>query len=159
MTEKKPTRSLATWDPFDELDLFRSWSPFRELGMSRLGRLFDERFGALAPAGRLVPAVDISEDDDRYVVSVEVPGAKKEDVTVESDDNVLTIRGEKRSEREEKKEQTRYVERVYGSFSRSFTLPPNVAADRVSASFKDGVLSVEIPKREEKKPKVVSIKS
>ena len=81
------------------------------------------------------------------------------DVTVEAEGNVLTIRGEKRSEQEEKKERARWTERSYGSFSRSFTLPPNAESERVAASFRDGVLSIEIPKSEEAKPKIISIKS
>jgi HSP20 family protein len=72
---------------------------------------------------------------------------------------VLTIRGEKKSEREEKKEQTRWIERCYGSFTRSFTLPANAQTERVAASFKDGVLTIEIPKRPEAKPRAISIKS
>jgi len=97
-------------------------------------------------------------DDDKYVITAEVPGAGKDDVTLEVHDNVLTLRGEKRSEREEKKEQVRYVERSYGSFSRSFTLPSNADANRVTADFKDGVLRVEVPKAAEAKPKVISIR-
>jgi len=81
-----------------------------------------------------------------------------DDVTVEMKDSVLTIRGEKRAEREEKKEQSRWVERSYGSFSRSFTLPANAASDRVKAEFKDGVLTIQVPKAEDAKPKVISIK-
>jgi HSP20 family protein len=157
--EKKSaaTRSVARWDPFEELDLFHGWDPFPLRGR-RARELFGEMFGR-GEGGAVVPAVEIGEDDDRYVVTLEVPGAKKEDITVETHENVLTIRGEKRSEREEKREQSRYVERRYGSFSRSFTLPSNAAADRVAASFKDGVLTVELPKLEEAKPKAVSIKS
>jgi len=156
--EKKETRSLARWDPFEELDLFSSWAPFREHGglPSRLSRLLSE--GGFGARGRLAPSVDIAEDDNRYVVTAELPGSKKEDVTVELKDGVLTIRGEKRNERDEKKEQSRWIERSYGSFSRSFTLPSNAVADRVKAEFKDGVLTIEVPKAEETKPKVISIK-
>lgn len=152
MPEKKKPRSLSLWDPFEELDLL---DPFRT--RSPRWRLLDEVFPQRG-RGQFVPAVDISEDDDHYNVTVELPGMKKEDVTVESQDNVLTIRGEKRSEREEKKEQNRWVERTYGSFSRSFTLPANAAGDRISASFKDGVLTIAVPKLEEKKPQTISIK-
>lgn len=149
-------RSLTRLDPFEDLDFFRGWRPFP----SRLGRLFDEMWGERGVRGgsRLLPAVDIAEDDDQYVVTVEVPGARKGDVTVELHENVLTIRGEKKSEREGKKEQSRWVERSYGSFSRSFTLPSNADPNRVQASFKDGILSIEIGKAEEAKPKVISVK-
>jgi HSP20 family protein len=103
--------------------------------------------------------VDIAEDDESFVVTAEVPGAKPEDVTVEVHEGVLTLRGEKKSEREEKREHARYVERTYGSFSRSFRLPDNADGERVGATFKDGVLSLQIPKREEAKPRTVHIQS
>lgn len=152
------TRNLARRDPFEELDLFSNWNPFREYGLvpGRWTRLFSEP-GALA-RGRLAPSVDIAEDDDRYVVTAELPGSKKEDITVEMKDQVLTIRGEKRNEREEKKEHSRWIERSYGSFSRSFALPANAVGDRIKAEFKEGVLTVEVPKAEEAKPKAISIK-
>jgi HSP20 family protein len=158
MAEKeKDTQSVARRDPFVELDPFGGWGPFREWGLpARLGRLFGDL--PVTSGGRIAPAVDIAEDDDRYVVTVELPGSKKEDVTVEMKDNLLTIRGEKRTEREGKKEHSRWVERSFGSFSRSFTLPANAIADRVKASFKEGVLTIEVPKAEDAKPKVISIK-
>jgi HSP20 family protein len=149
--EEEKSGSVARWEPF--ADLFQH--PFRELGGRRLARLFDEGRGELG--AQLMPAVDIGEDDDQYIVTAEIPGACREDITVESDDNLLTIRGEKRCEREEKREQARWVERSYGSFSRSFTLPPNADTGRVAASFNEGVLRIEIPKAEQSKPKVISI--
>jgi HSP20 family protein len=163
MTEKKEKepKEVVRWDPFAELEAWeplRDW-PFREFGSSRLARMMEDMFGRPTRRGRLFPAIDVTEDDGSYVVSVELPGAKKEDVTIECEDNVLTIRGEKKSEREEKKEKGRYLERSYGAFSRSFTLPSNADADRIQASFKDGVLTVTIAKTEETKPKVISIKS
>jgi HSP20 family protein len=158
---EKSQRALAPIDPFDELDTLERLSPFREFGFpSRLARLLDDVWGQRpAQRGRLAPAVDICEGDGQFVVTVELPGTKREDITVESHENVLTIRGEKRSEREEKKEQSRWTERTYGAFSRSFTLPATADGDRVNASFKEGILTIEIPKIEEVKPKVVSIKS
>jgi HSP20 family protein len=155
------TRSLTRRDPFEELDFFSGWNPFREYGLvpARWGRLLGEPGGSLqAIRGRFAPSVDISEDNDRYVVTVELPGSKKEDITVEMKDHVLTIRGEKRNEREEKKENSRWVERSYGSFSRSFTLPANAVGERVKAEFREGVLTIEVPKAEEVKPKTISIK-
>jgi HSP20 family protein len=132
-------------------------SPFSEYGLipARWSRLFGE--GEPGRSG-FAPSLDISEDEQRYVVTVELPGTKREDITIELKDQILTIRGEKRNEREEKKEQSRWIERSYGSFSRSFTLPANAAADRVKADFNNGVLTVEIPKAEEAKPKTISIK-
>ena len=156
---ERETRSVTRRDPFEELDIFSGWNPFRELGLApgRWTRLFGEP-GSLATRGRLAPSVDIAEDDDRYVVTAELPGSKKEDITVEMKDQVLTIRGEKRNEREEKKEHSRWVERSYGSFSRSFALPANADADRIKAEFREGVLTVEVPKAEEVKPRAISIK-
>ena len=148
---EKEERPLVRFDPFEDFDVFGRWGPFR--GRAGLPRVSEE-----SRPGRFLPAVDVSEDDNRYVITVEVPGTKKDDVTVEVHDNVLTIRGEKRSEREEEKEHRRWVERSYGTFSRSFTLANNAAGDRVKASFSDGVLTIEVPKEEESKPKVISIK-
>jgi HSP20 family protein len=164
MAEKKEggPKGVARWDPFGELEAWeplRDW-PFREFGgSSRLARMMEEMFGRPARRGQLVPAIDVSEDDGNYVVSVELPGVRKDDVTVECQDGVLTIRGEKKSEREEKKEKSRYLERSYGAFSRSFTLPSNADPDRIQAGFKDGVLTVTIAKTEETKPRVISIKA
>jgi HSP20 family protein len=154
---KKEERGVARWDPFGEMEEFAHW-PFRELARWPWSRLP----GVLEEAGRSArakPAIDIGENDAEYVVTAELPGCKKEDVTVELEENVLTLRGEKRSEREEKKEQRRYVERTYGSFSRSFTLPPNADAERIDAGFKDGILTIRIPKTPEAKPRTVDIKS
>ena len=103
--------------------------------------------------------MDVHENDTRYTVTVELPGTRKEDVQVELSEGMLTIRGEKKSEREETKERRRYVERSYGSFSRSFTLPGDANAERLDASFKDGILTITIPKTEESKPKRVAIKT
>lgn len=162
MAEKSEERGLAHWEPFAELE---RWSPFREgLFPRRLGRLFDELSRELtgreaAPIGqRMAPAVEISEDESQYTVTAELPGVKRDDVHVEMSEGVVTIRGEKRSEREEKKEQRRYVERSYGTFSRSFTLPRNADPDRIEAGFKDGVLTLAIPKTEEAKPRTINIK-
>ena len=102
---------------------------------------------------------EIAEDESQYTVTAELPGVRKDDVHVEMSEGVLSIRGEKRSEREEKKEQRRYVERSYGTFSRSFTLPRDANPDRIDASFKDGVLTLTIPKSEEAKPRTINIKA
>ena len=137
----------------------RSWSPFRDFG-SGLGRLFDEVFAERGfPVTRWSPALDVVENDNAYVITLELPGAKREDVSLEIHDNVLSIRGEKKSEREEKNEKRHYVERTYGSFGRSFTLPANADAERVKATFKDGVLTVELPKTEAAKPRLIDIKA
>ncbi len=151
MSEKKAI-TPARIDPFAEFDLFRDWG--RPLGLSRLMR--DALQGT--ETFRWMPPVDIAESDEKYSITVELPGTAKEDVNVECHDNVLTIKGEKKSEREEKTEQRHVVERRYGSFSRAFTLPSDATGEQVKATFREGVLTVEIPKAEERKPKVVDIK-
>jgi HSP20 family protein len=158
--EKTEARSLARWEPFEELESFARWFPFREPGRhGRLRRFMEEIFGERPLArGEHAPALDVRETDDEYLVTVELPGVRKEDVRVEVTAGVLSVGGEKTSGREEKKERSRWVERVYGSFHRALTLPVNAATDRIDASFKDGVLTVRIPKLEETKPKTIAIK-
>lgn len=162
MAEKheQEMKALTRWDPFSEL-AFTRWDPFRALvGRGRLSRLMEEMFGErpFARGELLTPALDLHEADNEYVVTVELPGVRKEDVTAEMTEGVLTVRGEKKSEREEKKERSRWVERSYGSFCRSFTLPANAIPDRIDASYKDGILTLRIRKREETKPKTIAIK-
>ncbi|HME73159.1 MAG TPA: Hsp20/alpha crystallin family protein [Myxococcota bacterium] len=158
--QERETKSLARWDPFEDLEAFARWSPFRELARhGRLSRFVEELFGERSLArGEHTPALDIHEGDTEYVVTVELPGVRKEDVSVEVTEGVLSVRGEKTSGKEEKKERSRWVERIYGSFHRAFTLPANAASDRIDASFKDGVLTVRIPKLEQTKPKTVAVK-
>jgi HSP20 family protein len=163
MAEKheEETRALTGWHPFGELAPLARWDPFRGLvGRRRFSRLLEDIFGELpfARGELLTPALDLHETDGEYVVTVELPGVRKEDVTVEMAEGVLTVRGEKKSEREEKKERSRWLERSYGSFSRSFTLPANATPDRIDASYKDGILTLRIGKREETKPKTIAIK-
>jgi HSP20 family protein len=142
---------LTRWDPFGELG-------FRSFG-SGLDRILQDLFGepTRSPAA-LRPAVDVTETDDRYSITVEVPGVKKGDIHVDVHEGVLTIRGEKRSEREETKEKARLLERSYGAFSRSMLLPGDADGDRIEALFTDGVLQLTIPKRPEAKPKPIAIK-
>jgi HSP20 family protein len=139
-------------DPFSDLGFWGrgARSPFR------LSRLLSDELGE--EEGRLwSPAVDVTESEKSYSVTVELAGAKREDVTVESHEGMLSIKGEKKSERNEEDEHHHYVERRYGSFSRSFRLPSDAAEGEVKASFRDGVLTVEIPKVEQRQPKAVSI--
>jgi HSP20 family protein len=152
MTKKEivpaPGSSLWEFDPFR--DFFRS-----PVGISRLleGPLMER-----AETVRWAPAMDVAESKDGYTVTAEIPGVSKDDISVECHDNVITIKGEKRDEREETDEHRHYVERSYGSFSRSFRLPPD-ASDDIQASFRNGVLTVVVPKQEEKKPRTVTIKA
>jgi HSP20 family protein len=149
MTDKNPG-TVGPWEPFRELDLFRGWPS---------GRLFEALRESGAPTGaRWAPSADMSENDDAYVVSVELAGAKKGDVNVEVHDGVLKIRGEKRNEREEEDEKRRYSERTYGLFSRSFRLPSDANEKAIKATFENGVLCVEIAKREDRKPRVIQVR-
>ena len=113
----------------------------------------------LAPFGRsdLSPRVDVVENADTIVVSAELPGVKAEDVELTVEGDTLTLRGEKKEEREEKEKDYHRVERRYGSFSRSIHLPSSVDSDKVVARSKDGVLVIDIPKREDAKPRKIRI--
>jgi HSP20 family protein len=140
-----------------------SWNPFREmdelLGHSRfLGRAWPFEADGDVPLAHWAPSVDISETDKEYLVKAELPGVKKEDVKITAHNGVLTIEGERKVEHETKDEKHHRVERYYGKFSRSFTLPEGVAADRISADGKEGVITVHLPKSEVKKPKAIEVK-
>jgi len=104
------------------------------------------------------PAVDIAEHDEQYLVEVELPGVNKEDVKITLENNILTIRGEKKQEKETRKESYHRVERSYGSFQRSFTLPTTIKSDKIDAAYKDGILQITLPKAEEAKPKQIEVK-
>ena len=127
-----------------------AFTPFADFG--DLSRFFDEPFFTQARAGAWMPAVSVSETNGELVLTAELPGLDEDDISIELENNVLTVSGEKRSEREEKKEKSRWVERSYGRFTRSFTLPADADPGRIEASFKEGVLTVSIAKTEETKP-------
>ena len=143
-----------------------SWNPLRELGS--LENRLDRLFGLTSPSrngekeamtvSQWTPLVDIIEDNNEYLVKAELPELKKEEVKVNVENGELTISGERKSEKEEKGKKFHRNERSYGSFLRSFTLPESVNADKVSAEFKDGVLSVHLPKDEKAKPKSIEVK-
>ncbi|HXV67508.1 MAG TPA: Hsp20/alpha crystallin family protein [Nitrospira sp.] len=142
------------------------WDPFRELeDMSeRLNRVFTRP--ALRTTGGKehltvadwIPTVDISESDGEYLIKAELPEVKKEDVKVTVEDGVLTLQGERRQEKEEKGKRFHRVERSYGSFVRSFTLPESIDESGVRADYKDGVLNLHLPKTEKVKPKAIEVK-
>jgi HSP20 family protein len=140
------------------------WRPFRDVVsiQDEVNKLFDDFFGN-RPAriewteGVWNPSVDVTEDKDSLVVKAEMPGMSKDDVKVSVQDNVLTLKGEKKQEKEEKDKNYHRVERSYGSFCRSFQLPTSVKADKIKAGYKDGVLSITLPKTEEVKPKEIPI--
>jgi HSP20 family protein len=128
---------------------------------NRLNRLFDFPLAPIEetiPLTTWVPACDIYETEKEIVVKAELPGLKKEDVFVTIENNVLMIKGERRFAEEIKRENFHRVERTYGEFLRSFTLPTFIDAAKILAEFKDGVLMVTLPKREEAKPKQIEVK-
>ena len=142
------------------------WEPFRELAslQNEVNRLFNTAFDTpAAGAGnggsvrRWMPAMDLVETGDHFVLRADLPGLSEDDVKVELEDNVLTVSGERRSEHETQKEGYHRVERAFGTFSRSLTLPEGVNPEAVEANFDRGVLEVRIPKPEERKPRRVSI--
>jgi HSP20 family protein len=102
--------------------------------------------------------VDIREQNDAYLVEVELPGLSKDDVKITMENNILTVQGEKKQEKEEKRGNYHRTERVYGSFQRSFTLPSSVKNEKIEAQYKNGILTVTLPKVEEAKPKAIEVK-
>jgi HSP20 family protein len=140
------------------------WRPFRDLMsvQDEMNRLFDDFFGRPVMRRDWIeaawcPCVDVSETKDSVIINTEIPGMSKDDVKVSIQDNVLTLSGEKKQEKEEKDANYHRMERSYGSFSRSFTLPTSVKADKVKAAYKDGILRITLPKSEEVKPKQIPI--
>ena len=142
------------------------WNPETDLVRGRFDRLFNQMlhdaWGAQATegvAGRIwAPAVDIKETEEALQFKVELPGLAKEDVEITVENSVLTIAGERKFEKETKGENYHRLERSYGSFSRSFTLPTGVRAEQVEATFDQGVLNITLPKQEESKPRKISIR-
>ena len=141
------------------------WDPFRELeDMSeRLNRVFSRP--SLRSSGKenltvadWMPTVDISETEGEYLIKAELPEVRKEDVKVTVENGVLTLQGERRQETEEKGKRFHRVERSYGCFVRSFTLPESVDESSVKAEYKDGVLNLHLPKSEKVKPKAIDVK-
>ncbi len=138
------------------------WRPLQEL-RREIDRIWDEFFGRMRPPERWegfewAPAVDVSETEEAVVVRADVPGLEPENIEVHLSGNTLTIRGEKKQEKEEKKENFYRVERVYGSFLRTIELPAEVEADKVEATYKNGVLKIVLPKKAEAKGKAIKIK-
>ncbi len=139
------------------------WDPFRELVamQDRLNQFFEETRRAdddVMTHGDWIPAVDIFQTDQHEVVlKAEVPGLKREDIDLRVENNTLTITGERRQEKSVAKEHYHRVERCYGTFSRSFSLPNTIDAEKVRAEYRDGVLSVTLPLREESKPRQIQV--
>jgi HSP20 family protein len=145
--------AIVRWDPFRDMISLRE----------RMDKLFEESLARFrAPEEEVVPtfwspAVDIYETDENIIVKAELPGIEKEDVAIEVKDNNLILRGERKREKEVKEENYHRIERSYGSFMRSFSIPVSVKQNQVKAKFKDGVLEVTLPKAEEAKPKLIKV--
>ncbi len=141
------------------------WRPTRDLLNIRdeVNRLFDNFFTGLPERrrglleGEWAPSVDVAETDNEVVVTAELPGVKQDDVDITITDDVLTLKGEKKEEKEVKEKNYHRIERSYGSFQRSVSLPAGVQADKAKATYKDGVLHITVPKAEEAKPKQIKI--
>jgi HSP20 family protein len=154
--------ALEIWHPRRGL---RPLRPLRELEAT--DRFFEDLFGrSLLPAGwrrtpfmekEWAPALEILEKSDKFVIKAEMPGIKEEDIEVSVSDNTLTIRGEKKADKEVKEEDYYFSETSYGSFFRSVSLPSNADAEAIAASIDDGILEVDIPKVADVKPKKVSV--
>jgi HSP20 family protein len=133
------------------------WTP-----TGSINRFFDHPFFStdwtndLLPSG-WNPLVDIYDNDDKIVIKAELPGIDKKDINIDVKDGVLTLKGERNSDNETKEENYYRRERVYGKFQRSFTLPTHVNPEQIKADYKDGMLKIDIPKPEEKKPKQITV--
>jgi HSP20 family protein len=138
------------------------WDPFRNLStlQDQVNRLFDSSFKADGETSSLAawaPAVDIYETENELVIKADLPDIDEKDIDVRVENNMLTIRGERKFEESVKEDNYLRVERAYGSFSRSFSLPNTVNTEAIQANYKNGVLKVELPKRAESKPKQVKV--
>ncbi len=136
------------------------WDPFRDLMtmQDRMSRMFqDYSRGEEVIGANFVPAVDVYEDKDGITLKMEVPGIDEKDIDVRIENNVLTVHGERKFEKEEKEENFQRIERRYGSFTRSFTLPNTVDTESVQADYDKGVLKIHLNKRAEAKPKQIKV--
>ena len=139
------------------------WDPFREFNtlQDRMNRLFHDSFSegreeALATS-TFAPPVDVYEDEHNVTLKIEVPGIDEKDIDVRIENNQLTVHGERKFEKEEKEENYRRVERQYGSFTRSFTLPNTIDPENVQANYEKGVLKIKLAKKAEAKPKQIKV--
>ena len=145
--------SLVRWDPFRELHNLEN----------EMNRLFRRQFSASShpeeglTASQLAPPVDVYEDASKLSIKMDVPGVDAKDLDISVDGNLLTVSGERKFESDEKKEHFRRMEREYGSFSRSLTLPASVDTDKISANFANGTLRIDIAKRTDSRTKQIKI--
>ena len=158
LIKRNPSKELELWNR--EFPVPRAIDRLQR----EMNRAFDDFFrGDLFDTGSALaqswsPAVDVSETKDSYVIHAELPGVKKDEVKITMHDNLLSIRGEKKSETEKKEENFHRVERVYGAFERTFSLPGSVKSDNIEAKYNDGVLTITLPKTEEAREKIIDVK-
>jgi len=148
--------SLANWDPFRELESMNE--RLNRVFGRKLARSGSESGQEAMTAYDWAPAVDVAETPEEYQIKAELPDIKKEDVRVSVENGVLRIAGERKQEKEDKGKKYHRIERSYGSFLRTFTLPDNVDESQVRAEFKDGILNVRLTKTEKAKPRAIEVK-
>ena len=149
--------TLIRWNPVHDVT---AWHPISDWA-NEFDRMFDRLHGGIVDNSGItsfMPSVDIVENANDFTIRVELPGVKKEDVKITVQNNILTIRGEKKQEAEKEGDNYHRVERSYGAFQRSFTLSNTLKADKIEASYDNGVLSISLPKAEETKPKEIEVK-
>ena len=145
------------------MTMITRWDPFREFNTitDRMNRLFQDTYGTQSREEGLtssfVPAVDIYEDEHTVTVKMEVPGIDQKDIDVRLENNTLTVRGERKFEKDEKEENFHRIERRYGSFYRAFTLPNTLDSEKVQADYEGGVLKIKLAKKAEAKPKQIKV--
>jgi HSP20 family protein len=152
LSEEDIAMAITRWDPFQEFSLITD----------RMNRLFQDTYGPSRDEKNLttssfVPPVDVYEDEHNIVLKLEVPGIDQKDIDIRLENSTLTVRGERKFEKEEKEENFHRVERRYGSFFRAFTLPTTVDADSVTADYDNGVLKIKLAKKAEAKPKQIKV--
>ena len=154
MEVENNTMAITRWDPFRDLSVLQD----------RMNRLFDDVSGGRGwrtdePSATTTwsPSVDIFETEGEIVVKAELPGIDRKDITLNLEKNVLTVKGERRFEKETKEENYHRIERSYGAFSRAFSLPATVDEEKIKADYRDGILKIVLPKKEQAKAKQISI--
>jgi len=151
-------RELTVWKPLGEIAPFRDFERMRRDLDRWWDSFFERRTLRSEEGGEWFPSLDVAETKNEIVVKAEVPGLEPKDIDISLSNGLLTIKGEKKQEREEKEENYRLIERSYGSFARSIRLTNEVQSDKISASYKNGVLKIVLPKSEEAKKKEIKIK-
>ena len=158
LIKRNPTEEMTRWN--GEFPAFRGLQSLQH----DMSRIFDEFFRGDVLAydsffsREWNPAVDVVENKDNYVLKAELPGMNKDDVKITLENNILTIRGEKKNELESKEGKYQRIERNYGSFKRSFSLPGSIKVNDIDAQYQDGILTLTIPKAEDERPKIIDVK-